>query len=225
MGGNISPTHYLMQLNLIAMARSKSSDAWMKEHFDDEFVARAQQEGYRSRATYKLLEVNDKDKLLKRGMTVVDLGAAPGGWSQVVADIVGEEGMVVALDILPMDPLPGVEVLLGDFQEAAVFNHLLDTLGGRPVDVVMSDMAPNMSGMRSIDQPRAIYLCELTLDLARSVLKPGGTMLLKLFQGEGSDEFIRECRNTFRKVVIRKPAASRARSREVYVLALNYFVV
>ncbi|MDH5786319.1 MAG: 23S rRNA (uridine(2552)-2'-O)-methyltransferase RlmE [Chromatiales bacterium] len=207
------------------MARSKSSDAWMKEHFDDEFVARAQQEGYRSRATYKLLEVNDKDKLLKRGMTVVDLGAAPGGWSQVVADIVGEEGMVVALDILPMDPLPGVEVLLGDFQEAAVFNHLLDTLGGRPVDVVMSDMAPNMSGMRSIDQPRAIYLCELTLDLARSVLKPGGTMLLKLFQGEGSDEFIRECRNTFRKVVIRKPAASRARSREVYVLALNYFVV
>lgn len=206
------------------MARSKSSGEWLKEHFDDEFVARAQQEGYRSRATYKLLEINDKDKLLKRGMTVVDLGAAPGGWSQIVADIVGEEGMVVALDILPMDPLLGVEVLLGDFQEEEVFNLLLDTLGGRPVDVVMSDMAPNMSGMRSIDQPRAIYLCELTLDLARSVLKPGGTMLLKLFQGEGSDEFIKECRTSFRKVVIRKPAASRARSREVYVLALNYFV-
>ena len=196
----------------------------MKEHFDDEFVARAQQEGYRSRASYKLLEINEKDKLLKRGMTVVDLGAAPGGWSQIVADIVGEEGMVVALDILPMNPLPGVEVLQGDFQEEEAFNRLLDTLGGRPVDLVMSDMAPNMSGMRSVDQPRAMYLCELTLDLARSVLKPGGNMLLKLFQGEGSDEFVKECRNSFRKVVIRKPAASRARSREVYVLALNYFV-
>ncbi len=206
------------------MARSKSSDGWLKEHFDDEFVARAQQEGYRSRATYKLLEINEKDKLLKRGMTVVDLGAAPGGWSQIVADIVGEEGMVVALDILPMDPLPGVEVLQGDFQEEEAFNRLLDTLGGRPVDLVMSDMAPNMSGMRSVDQPRAMYLCELTLDLARNVLKPGGNMLLKLFQGEGSDEFVKECRKNFRKVVIRKPAASRARSREVYVLALNYFV-
>ena len=206
------------------MARSKSSDGWLKEHFDDEYVARAQQEGYRSRATYKLLEINEKDKLLKKGMTVVDLGAAPGGWSQMVADIVGEEGMVVALDILPMDPLPGVEVLQGDFQEEEVFHRLLDTLGGRPVDLVMSDMAPNMSGMRSIDQPKAMYLCELTLDLARNVLKPGGNMLLKLFQGEGSDEFVKECRKSFRKVVIRKPAASRARSREVYVLALNYFV-
>ncbi len=206
------------------MARSKSSDGWLKEHFDDEFVARAQQEGYRSRATYKLLEINEKDKLLKHGMTVVDLGAAPGGWSQIVADIVGEEGMVVALDILPMDPLPGVEVLQGDFQEEEAFNHLLATLDGRPVDLVMSDMAPNMSGMRSVDQPRAMYLCELTLDLARNVLKPGGNMLLKLFQGEGSDEFVKECRKNFRKVVIRKPAASRARSREVYVLALNYFV-
>jgi 23S rRNA (uridine2552-2'-O)-methyltransferase len=196
----------------------------LKEHFDDEVVARAQQEGYRSRATYKLLEINEKDKLLKRGMTVVDLGAAPGGWSQIAADIVADEGMVVALDILPMDALPGVEVLEGDFQEEEVFNQLLATLGGRPVDLVMSDMAPNMSGMRSIDQPKAMYLCELTLDLARNVLKPGGNMLLKLFQGAGSEEFIKECRKNFRKVVIRKPAASRARSREVYVLALNYFV-
>jgi 23S rRNA (uridine2552-2'-O)-methyltransferase len=206
------------------MARSKSSEGWLKEHFDDEFVVRAQQEGYRSRAAYKLLEINEKDKLLKRGMTVVDLGAAPGGWSQIVADIVGSEGLVVALDILPMDPLPGVEVLLGDFQEEAVFNHLLATLDGREVDVVLSDMAPNMSGMRSIDQPKAIYLCELTLDLARNTLKPGGNMVLKLFQGEGSDEFIKECRRSFRKIVIRKPVASRARSREVYLLALNYFV-
>lgn len=206
------------------MARSKSSDEWLKEHFDDEYVARAQQEGYRSRATYKLLELNEKDKLLKRGMTVVDLGAAPGGWSQIAADIVGDEGMVVALDILPMDPLPRVEVLQGDFQEEEAFNRLLATLDGRPVDIVMSDMAPNMSGMRSIDQPRAIYLCELTLDLARNVLKPGGNMVIKLFQGEGSDEFVKECRKNFRKIVIRKPAASRARSREVYLLALNYFV-
>ena len=206
------------------MARSKSSDEWLKEHFDDEYVARAQQEGYRSRATYKLLELNEKDKLLKRGMTVVDLGAAPGGWSQITADIVGDEGMVVALDILPMDPLPRVEVLQGDFQEEEAFNRLLATLDGRPVDIVMSDMAPNMSGMRSIDQPKAIYLCELTLDLARNVLKPGGNMVIKLFQGEGSDEFVKECRKNFRKIVIRKPAASRARSREVYVLALNYFV-
>ncbi len=206
------------------MARSKSSEEWLKEHFDDEFVVRAQQEGYRSRATYKLLEINEKDKLLKRGMTVVDLGAAPGGWSQITADIVGDDGMVVALDILPMDALPGVEVLQGDFQDEEVFNRLLATLDGRPVDIVMSDMAPNMSGMRSIDQPKAMYLCELTLDLARNVLKPGGNMLLKLFQGEGSDAFIKECRKSFRKIVIRKPAASRARSREVYVLALNYFV-
>ncbi|MEN8170911.1 MAG: 23S rRNA (uridine(2552)-2'-O)-methyltransferase RlmE [Pseudomonadota bacterium] len=206
------------------MARSKSSEGWLKEHFDDEFVARAQQEGYRSRATYKLLEINEKDQLLKRGMTVVDLGAAPGGWSQIAADIVADEGMVVALDLLPMDALPGVEVLEGDFQEEEVFNQLLATLDSRPVDLVMSDMAPNMSGMRSIDQPKAMYLCELTLDLARNVLKPGGNMLLKLFQGEGSEEFIKECRKNFRKVVIRKPAASRARSREVYVLALNYFV-
>ena len=206
------------------MARSKSSQEWLKEHFDDEFVTRAQQEGYRSRAAYKLLEINDKDKLLQRGMTVVDLGAAPGGWSQIAADIVGDEGMVVALDILPMDPLPRVEVLLGDFQEEEAFNQLLATLDSRPVDIVMSDMAPNMSGMRSIDQPKAMYLCELTLDLARNVLKPKGNMLLKLFQGEGSEEFVKECRKNFRKVVIRKPAASRARSREVYVLALNYFV-
>ena len=206
------------------MARSKSSQEWLKEHFDDEFVTRAQQEGYRSRAAYKLLEINDKDRLLQRGMTVVDLGAAPGGWSQIAADIVGDEGIVVALDILPMDPLPRVEVLLGDFQEAEAFNQLLATLNSRPVDIVMSDMSPNMSGMRSIDQPKAMYLCELTLDLARNVLKPGGNMLLKLFQGEGSEEFVKECRKNFRKVVIRKPAASRARSREVYVLALNYFV-
>ncbi|MGM0593641.1 MAG: 23S rRNA (uridine(2552)-2'-O)-methyltransferase RlmE [Pseudomonadota bacterium] len=206
------------------MARSKSSSRWLKEHFDDEYVTRAQQEGYRSRASYKLLELDGKDKLLKKGMVVVDLGAAPGGWSQIAADRVGDKGMVVALDILPMDPVPGVEVLEGDFREEEVLQQLLAALDGRPVDLVMSDMAPNISGVKSVDQPRAMYLVELTLDLAQNVLKPGGDMLVKLFQGEGSDAFIRECRKHFRKVIIRKPTASRPRSREVYMLARNYFV-
>ena len=206
------------------MARSKSSSRWLKEHFDDEYVTRAQQEGYRSRASYKLLEIDGKDKLLKPGMVVVDLGAAPGGWTQIAADRVGDKGMVVGLDILPMDPVPGAEVLQGDFREEEVLQRLLEALGDRAVDLAMSDMAPNISGMKTVDQPRAMYLVELTLELAKSVLKPGGDMLVKLFQGEGSDEFIRECRKHFRKVIIRKPAASRPRSREVYVLARNYFV-
>jgi 23S rRNA (uridine2552-2'-O)-methyltransferase len=206
------------------MARSKSSRSWLKEHFDDEYVTRAQQEGYRSRASYKLLEIDAKDKLLKKGMVVVDLGAAPGGWSQIAADKVSDKGMVVALDILQMEPIPDVEVLQGDFREEEVLQRLLDTLDGRPVDLVMSDMAPNISGMKTVDQPRAMYLVELTLDLARTVLKPGGDMLVKVFQGEGFDDFMRECRTSFRKVIIRKPAASRPRSREVYVLARNYFV-
>ena len=206
------------------MARSKSSRSWLKEHFDDEYVTRAQQEGYRSRASYKLLEIDAKDKLLKKGMVVVDLGAAPGGWSQIAADKVTDKGMVVALDILAMDPIPDVEVLQGDFREEEVLQSLLDTLDGRPVDLVMSDMAPNISGMKTVDQPRGMYLVELTLDLARTVLKPGGDMLVKVFQGEGFDEFVRECRQSFRKVIIRKPDASRSRSREVYVLARNYFV-
>lgn len=206
------------------MARSKSSSRWLKEHFDDEYVTRAQQEGYRSRASYKLLEIDAKDKLLKKGMVVVDLGAAPGGWTQIAADKVGDKGMVVGLDILPMDPVPGAEVLQGDFREDEALQRLLDTLGGRPVDLVMSDMAPNISGMKTVDQPRAMYLVELTLDLAKTVLKPGGDMLVKVFQGEGFDEFTKACRGHFRKVIIRKPAASRPRSREVYVLARNYFV-
>lgn len=206
------------------MARSKSSGRWLKEHFDDQYVLRAQQEGYRSRASYKLLEIDAKDKLLKKGMVVVDLGAAPGGWSQIAADKVTDAGLVVALDILEMDPIPGVEVMQGDFREEEVLQALLGRLGGRPVDLVMSDMAPNISGMKSVDQPRAMYLVELTLDLARTVLKPGGDMLVKVFQGEGFDPFIRACRSSFRKVIIRKPAASRPRSREVYVLARNYFV-
>lgn len=206
------------------MARSKSSERWLKEHFEDEYVRRAQQEGYRSRATYKLLEINDKDNLLNKGMVVVDLGAAPGGWSQIAADIVGDKGKVVALDILPMDGIPDVTVLEGDFRDDAVLQQLLDAIDGRPVDLVMSDMAPNISGMKTVDQPRAMYLAELTLELAKTVLKPGGDMLVKVFQGESYDDYLKACRACFRKVIIRKPAASRARSREVYVLARNYFV-
>jgi 23S rRNA (uridine2552-2'-O)-methyltransferase len=206
------------------MARSKTSSGWLKEHFDDQYVIRAQQEGYRSRAAYKLLEIDKKDKLLKPGMTVVDLGAAPGGWTQIAAERVGSRGVVVALDILEMDPIPDVTVLQGDFREEEVLQQLMDALGGKPVDLVMSDMAPNFSGVKSVDQPRAMYLVELTLELARSVLKPNGNMLVKLFQGEGSEAFIKECRAAFGKVIIRKPDASRGRSREVYLLARNYIV-
>ena len=204
------------------MARSKSSSRWLKEHFDDEYVKRGQQEGYRSRAVYKLLEINKKDRLLKSGMTVVDLGSAPGGWSQVAADIVGGKGRVVALDILPMDPLPGVEFVHGDFREQEVLDRLLALLEGRPVDLVMSDMAPNISGMSSVDLPRAMYLVELALELCRTVLKPGGDFVVKAFQGPGFDPFMQAMRESFSKVSIRKPAASRPRSREVYVVARNH---
>jgi 23S rRNA (uridine2552-2'-O)-methyltransferase len=206
------------------MARSKTSSGWLKEHFKDQYVVRAQQEGYRSRAAYKLLEIDDKDKLLKPGMTVVDLGAAPGGWTQIAANRVGSKGLVVALDILEMDPIPEVTVLHGDFREDEVLQQLLAALDGKQVDLVMSDMAPNMSGVKSVDQPRAMYLVELALELCSTVLKPGGNMLVKLFQGEGSEAFIKACRAAFGKVIIRKPAASRGRSREVYVLARNYRV-
>ena len=199
--------------------RSKTSKKWLEEHFSDEFVQRAQQEGYRSRASYKLLEIDKKDHLLKPGMTVVDLGAAPGGWSQIAANLVGHKGKVVALDILEMDPIPDVDFVLGDFREDAVFEALMTIIDGRPVDLVMSDMAPNTSGVMAIDQPRSIYLCELALELALSVLKPGGNMVVKVFHGEGFDEFLRSCRQNFTKVVSRKPEASRNRSREIYLVA------
>ncbi|MGE0080303.1 MAG: 23S rRNA (uridine(2552)-2'-O)-methyltransferase RlmE [Thiohalomonadaceae bacterium] len=206
------------------MARSASSTRWLKEHFDDEYVKRAQQMGYRSRAVFKLLEIDEKDRLFRKGMRVIDLGAAPGGWSQIARDRVGPQGRVVALDILPMDPLPDVEVLQGDFREEAVMNALLAAVGDEQVDLVMSDMAPNISGERTIDQPRAMYLAELALDLAQRVLAPGGDLLIKVFQGEGSDAFMRTLKQHFAKVIVRKPKASRPRSREVYLLARNYIV-
>jgi len=199
--------------------RSKSSQRWLREHFDDPFVVRAQQEGYRARAVYKLAEIDRRDHLLGPGMRVVDLGAAPGGWSQYAMERVGRSGRVVASDILPMDPIPGVDIVTGDFREEPVLNAILAQLGGEPADLVLSDIAPNLSGTDAVDQPRAIYLCELALDLSVRVLKPNGAFLVKLFQGQGSDEFLREMRKRFSRVVVRKPEASRPRSREVYVLA------
>ncbi|MGD8498351.1 MAG: 23S rRNA (uridine(2552)-2'-O)-methyltransferase RlmE [Chromatiales bacterium] len=204
------------------MARSKSSRRWLKEHFDDPYVREAQAAGYRSRAAFKLLEIQAKDRLLRPGMTVVDLGAAPGGWSQVAAAVVGARGCVLATDLLEMDPLPGVEFIQGDFREQEVLDRLLESLGADKADLVISDMAPNISGMGAVDQPRAMYLAELALDLCREVLRPGGDLLVKLFQGEGFDAYMAELRRVFRQVKVRKPKASRARSRELYVLARNY---
>lgn len=204
------------------MARSKSSDKWLREHFDDEYVKRAQKEGYRSRAVYKLLEIQEKDKILKPGMTVVDLGAAPGGWSQLTAKLFDCKGRVIALDILPMDALLGVEVMQGDFRDEAVLKALLHTLGNKRVDLVMSDMSPNISGMNSVDQPRAVYLAELAMDFANQVLRPGGDIVVKVFQGEGFDPYLKLLRESFDKVLIRKPKASRPRSREVYMLGRGF---
>lgn len=199
--------------------RSKTSQQWLKEHFNDKFVQQAQREGYRSRAVYKLLEIQQRDKLITSGMIVVDLGAAPGGWTQVVAEWVKPRGKVIALDILPMDPLADVHVILGDFTEESVLNELLNELQGQGVDWVLSDMAPNMSGIPSVDQPRAMYLAELAIDFALQVLTPKGGVVVKLFQGEGFEPFLRQMRQRFQKVVMRKPDASRARSTEVYLVA------
>ena len=204
------------------MARSKSSNDWMDEHFNDHYVMKAKEEGYRSRACYKLMELDDKDKLIKSGMTVVDLGSAPGGWSQVAAKRVGDHGLVVASDILPMDGIAGVTFLQGDFTEEAVFDELMTVIGNRPVDLVISDMAPNMSGMSAVDQPSAMYLVELALDMAKQVLKPGGNYAAKVFHGEGFDEYLKDLRTSFQKVVTRKPESSRARSREVYLVAKGF---
>ncbi|AMG31102.1 23S rRNA (uridine(2552)-2'-O)-methyltransferase RlmE [Grimontia hollisae] len=201
---------------------SASSSRWLKEHFDDKYVQEAQKKGFRSRAIFKLEEIQGKDKLLKPGMTVVDLGAAPGGWSQYAAEQVGDSGQVIACDILPMDSLPGVAFLQGDFREEAVLNALLDRIQPDMVDVVMSDMAPNMSGNLVSDQARAMYLVELALDMCREVLAPNGSFIVKVFQGEGFDQYLAEVRKMFKAVKIRKPDSSRARSREVYIVATGY---
>lgn len=201
------------------MARSKSSAGWLKEHFDDYYVNKAKQDGWRSRAIYKLQEIDEKDHLFKPGMVVIDLGAAPGGWSQWTTHKVGESGEVFALDILPVEPFAGVTFIQGDFQEDAVYQELVDSLNGRNVDLVMSDMAPNMSGNKGVDIPRAMYLVELSVDLADQVLKPGGNLLMKVFQGEGYDQLIQDLRTKYKTLVTRKPKASRQRSKEIYLLA------
>ena len=204
------------------MARSKSSHRWMQEHVNDPYVKQAQKDGYRSRAAYKLLELNEKDKLIRPGMLVMDLGSAPGGWSQIAGRLVGHHGRVIATDILPMDSLENVDFIQGDFTEQSVFDQLLALLGERKPDLIISDMAPNLSGIDSADQASSIYLLELALDMVRRVLKLNGNFVAKVFQGEGSDEFLKDLRTSFEKVVIRKPAASRPRSREVYVVAKNF---
>ncbi|NOX92683.1 MAG: 23S rRNA (uridine(2552)-2'-O)-methyltransferase RlmE [Gammaproteobacteria bacterium] len=204
------------------MKRTNSSQNWLRRHFNDHYVKEAQRAGYRSRSVFKLLEIQEKDRMLRPGQVVVDLGAAPGGWSQVAAPVVGGKGAVIAMDILPMEPLSGVTMIEGDFTEQDVHDQLVATLNGRPVDLVMSDIAPNISGMRAVDQPRAMYLAELALDFAQTTLKPGGDFLTKVFQGEGFDPYLLALRKSFGKVVIRKPKASRPKSREVYILARGF---
>lgn len=206
------------------MARSKSSKTWLKEHFEDEYVKQAQKEGLRSRAVYKLMEIQQRDKILKPGMSVVDLGAAPGGWSVFARDQVLDKGQVVGLDLLPIDPIAGVSFIQGDFREQAVLDELLEILPEAKIDLVMSDMAPNMSGNKGADIPRAMYLCELAFDFACQTLKPGGDLLMKFFYGEGFEELQKQIKQSFAKVIIRKPKASRPRSREAYLLAKSYNV-
>ena len=199
-----------------------SSKAWLKEHRDDPYVQQAQREGYRSRACYKLIELQGKDKFMRPGMTVLDLGSAPGGWSQVAVARVGDQGKVIASDILPMDSLAGVAFIEGDFTEEHVFDAIISALDGTLVDVVISDMSPNMSGVSAVDQPRSIYLVELALDMAQKVLAPGGTFVAKVFHGEGFDQVFQATKGSFLKVLTRKPKASRPRSREVYMVAKGF---
>ncbi|WP_028117620.1 23S rRNA (uridine(2552)-2'-O)-methyltransferase RlmE [Ferrimonas senticii] len=201
---------------------SASSKRWLDEHFDDQYVKKAQKQGLRSRAIFKLEEIQQKDKLLKPGMAVVDLGAAPGGWSQYAVEQVGLDGVVIACDILPMDPIAGVDFLEGDFREEAVLNALLKRVGDSKIDVVMSDMAPNFSGAGSVDQARSMYLVELAFDMCHQVLAKGGSFVVKVFQGEGFDQYLADVRSSFTSVKIRKPDSSRARSREVYIVANGY---
>ena len=204
------------------MTKSGSSQRWLSEHFSDEYVKLAQQRGYRSRAVFKLEEIDSRDRLIRPGMSVVDLGAAPGGWSQYVAGKIGKHGRIIALDILPVEAIPGVEIIQGDFQDEQILNQVLQALEGKPVDLVLSDMAPNMSGTRVVDQTRAIYLAELALDMARLILKPGGAFVAKLFMGAGFEEYQKNARNSFSGLANRKPKASRDRSREVYLVGKGF---
>lgn len=204
------------------MARSKSSKQWMQEHFQDEYVKKAQAQGLRSRAVFKLMEIQEKDKIIRPDMNVIDLGAAPGGWSEYVRKIISKKNKIIALDLLPVEPIDGVDFIQGDFRENEVLDELYRVLDGAPVHLLLSDMAPNMSGNKAMDQPRAIYLGELALDTANTVLSSGGSFLIKMFQGAGFDDYFQQVRQSFTSVVIRKPKSSRARSNEVYILAKGF---
>lgn len=194
----------------------------MEEHVNDPYVKQAQKDGYRSRASYKLIELNEKDKLIRPGMLIMDLGSAPGGWSQIAGRLVGHKGRVLATDILPMDSLENVDFIQGDFTDEAVFNHILGMLNGKRPDLIISDISPNITGIDIADQASSMYLTELALDMARQVLKPKGNFVTKLFQGGGSDEYLKDVRTSFEKVSVRKPDASRSRSREVYLVAKGF---
>jgi 23S rRNA (uridine2552-2'-O)-methyltransferase len=201
------------------MPRSKSSSTWLQRHVSDPFVKKAQLDGYRSRSAYKLIELNEKDRLIRPGMRIMDLGSAPVGWSQVAGKLVGAKGRVLATDILPMEPIKNVDFIQGDFTEQAVVTELLNWLGGGKFDLIISDIAPNITGIDSADQASSMYFLELALDTVRQTLKPGATFVAKMFQGSGSDQYVKDLRTSFEKVLIRKPAASRAQSREVYIVA------
>jgi len=196
-----------------------SSRRWINEHLNDEYVKKAKKEGYRSRAVYKLLEIIDKNQIINKGNKVLDLGAAPGGWSQVASKIVGQNGQVIASDILPIEEIPGVDFLQGDFTESLIYEKLLRMTKGQKINTVLSDMAPNMSGQLSVDQPKSMYLAELSLDMAIKTLMPNGHFIVKVFQGEGFDAYVQIARQAFKKIAIKKPKASRPRSKEVYLLA------
>ena len=204
------------------MPRSKSSSTWLQRHVSDPFVKKAQLDGYRSRSAYKLIELNEKDRLIRPGMRIMDLGSAPGGWSQVAGKLVGAKGRVLATDILPMEPLKNVDFIQGDFTDEAIVAQLLDWLGGGKFDLIISDIAPNITGIDSADQASSMYFLELALDTVKQTLKPGATFVAKMFQGSGSDDYVKELRKSFEKVLIRKPAASRAQSREVYIVAKGF---
>lgn len=204
------------------MARSKTSLKWLQRHANDPYVKQAQKDGYRSRASYKLLEVQEKYKLIRPGMSVVDLGAAPGGWSQVTSRLIGGQGRLIASDILEMDSIPDVTFIQGDFTQDEVLAQILEAVGNSQVDLVISDMAPNMSGTPEVDMPKAMFLCELALDLAARILKPGGNFVIKVFQGEGFDAYVKDARQKFDKVQMIKPDSSRGSSREQYMLAWGY---
>ena len=220
--GSAHAVSYPIYFCELLMSRSKSSRRWLQAHFSDPFVKKAQTEGYRSRAVYKLQEIDEKERLIKPGISVIDLGAAPGGWSQYLTKKLQGRGTIIALDILAMDPLPGVLFIQGDFREDSVLEELLMQVPKDGVDLLLSDMAPNMSGAVTVDIPNAMYLAELAFDVASKTLKPGGTLILKVFQGAGFEELVRTARTLFKKVTIRKPMASRPQSREMYLLAKGY---